>query len=130
MYLPYGNSEREWGLWRKEAREDLPEPWPDTLGKQPPADGSGYELHSRIVALDPLEQQVTRQMRALEWQDGQLVTEEEYLLTENLYFCNELRLMLERAGFEVEAVQAGYTEAEATPEDEVVVFLARKAAGG
>ena len=61
-YVPYGEA-REWTLWLKEARNQLPEPWPDTLAKTPPADGSDYELHSRVVALDPLEQRITRQMR-------------------------------------------------------------------
>jgi hypothetical protein len=41
-------------------------------------------MHSRVVALDPLEQRITRQTRALSWRDGQIVAEEEYILYENL----------------------------------------------
>jgi SAM-dependent methyltransferase len=124
-HLPYEDAE-EWQLWLKEGRKRLPEAWPETMGKRPPDDGSEYQLYSRVIAFDPLEQQMTRQMHTLLWRDGRVVAEEEYTLTENLYFRNELRLMFEQAGFEVEAIQAGYTEAEATAEDEVIVFVARK----
>lgn len=78
------------------------------------------------MAFDPLEQQITRQMRAELWRDGEPVGEEEYLLTENLYFCNELACRLEQAGFEIEAIQGGYTGAEATADDDFIVFVARK----
>ena len=124
-HLPYGYP-TQWPLWQKELRKHLPEPWPDSIGKTPPDNGSGYELHSRMVALHPLEQRLTLQMRTVSWRDGQHVAEEEYTLTENLYFCNELRQMLEQAGFEIEAVQGDYTEAEATSEHNVIVFIARK----
>jgi SAM-dependent methyltransferase len=123
-YLPYSNA-TEWQLWLKE-RKELPEPWPDTMGKTPPEKGSDYELYSRVIAFDPLEQQITRQMHTLLWQDRQLKDEAEYTLTENLYFRNELCQLLERVGFEIEAVQGGYTEAEVTAEHEVMVFMARK----
>ena len=113
-------------LWRSETRAQLPEPWPEQIGKAQPQDGSEYELYSRVVALDPLKQQVTRQMRTLLWRDGRVTAEQEYTLTENLYFRNELCQILERAGFSVEAIQGGFQEVEATAEDDVVVFLARK----
>jgi hypothetical protein len=83
-------------------------------------------LHSRVVSLDPLEQRITRQMRALLWRAGHVVGEEEYTLTENLYFCSELRQMLEQAGFEIQAIQSGYTEIEATADSDIIVFIGRK----
>ncbi len=43
-----------------------------------------------------------------------------------LYFTNELALMLERAGFEVDAVHGGHEERAATADDDFVVFVARK----
>ncbi len=124
-HLPYGDA-REWKLWRNESWAKLPEPWPDSIGKTPPDDGSDYELHHRPAALDPLEQRITRQMRTVLWREGQLVADEEYTLTENLYFRNELRQMLEQAGYEIEAIQGNYTETEATAEHDVIVFRARK----
>jgi SAM-dependent methyltransferase len=123
-YLPYGNA-TEWPLWLKEKKQ-LPELWPDTMGKTPPKEGSDYELYSRVVAFDSLEQCITRQMHTLLWQDGHLIDQAEYTLTENLYFRNELGQLLERAGFEIEAIQGGYTDAQVNAEHEVMVFIARK----
>ena len=123
---PYADPQ-EWQLWLNEGRNQLPEPWPDTVGKKPPHGGSDYELYSRYVAFDPLEQRAIRQMRTLLWQAGQLIADDVYTLTSNLYFRNELRQMLELAGFEIEAIQGGYTQAEATPKHEFIVFIARKA---
>lgn len=116
----------EWQLWLKDVRDQLPQPWPDSVGQAPPADGADYTLHTRVVAFDPLEQQITRQMRAVLWRDGEAADEEEYLLTENLYFCSELACRLEQAGFKIEAIQGGYTGAEATADDDFIVFIARK----
>lgn len=122
---PFSNA-GEWQHWQKELRPPLPGPWPETIGQTPPPGGSGFSLYARVLAFDPLEQNVTRQMRAIEWHEGQVIAQEEYTLSENRYFRNELRQMLEQAGFEVEAIQGDYTEAEATPENDFLVFLARK----
>lgn len=124
-HLPYSDA-KEWQLWLKESRTQLPKPWPDTIGKTPPDDGSDYELYYRPAVLDPLEQRITRQMRTVLWREGQLIAEEEYTLYENLYFHHELRQMLEQAGYEIEAIQGDYTQAEATAEHDVIVFIARK----
>ena len=123
--LPYKDA-KEWQFWTKEGQKKLPEPWPAAFGKKPPEDGSEYQLYGRVLALDPFEQRLTRQMRTLLWRDGQVVAEEEYILTENRYFYNELRQMLEQAGFAIETIQGQYGEAEATSEDETIVFIARK----
>ena len=98
------------------------------MGKKLPDNGSDYQLYSRIVALDPLEQRITRQMRTLLWRDGQVIAEAEYILHENLYFRNELRQMLEQTGFKIEAIHGDHTEVEATADRDVIVFLARKEA--
>lgn len=125
LHLPYGDAQ-EWQLWLNEQRTELPKPWPDLIGKSPPEDGSDYELYYRPLELDPLEQRIIRQMRTVLWREGQVIADEEYTLTENLYFRNELREMLERAGYEVEAIHGDYTEAEATAEHDVIMFIARK----
>jgi hypothetical protein len=122
---PFADAE-EWNLWLSERRRHLPEPWPDAVGKAPLDPGSDYELHSRYVAFDPLEQRATRQMRTLLWRDGRLIADEVYTLTSNIYFRNELCHLLERAGFEIEAVQGDYTQAEAAAESKFIVFQARK----
>ncbi len=90
------------------------------------ADGDEIELRSRLVALDPLEQRRTLQIRAALWRAGQLVSEEEHILRENLYFRNELVLLLDQAGFGEVTVSGGYTDAAATAADTFLVFVARK----
>lgn len=120
-HLPYKS--KAVTLWQK---NQLPEPWPDSIGKTPPKDGSGYELHGRVVEFNPLEQRIVRQLRVLLWRNGKIIAEEEYTLATNEYFCNELRMMLEQVGFKIEAIQGNHTEAEATSEHDVIVFIARK----
>ena len=67
-------------------------------------------------------------MRSELWQDEQLAAQEERTLTSNIYFKNELLLLLQQVGFEEIEVQGDFTEEKATPEDEVLVFIARKQA--
>lgn len=124
-HLPYGDKE-DWQLWLKESWTQLPKPWPDSVDKTPPDDGSDYALYYRPTAFDPLEQKITRQMRTVLWRDGMVVMDEEYMLTENLYFRNELVQLVEQAGFKIEAIQGDYLDAVATGEHDVIVFIARK----
>jgi hypothetical protein len=65
-------------------------------------------------------------MQAFRWRDGELVAEEEHLLTMRLYFRNELMLMLENAGFAAVEVGGHHNDAEPTGDDDFLVFLARK----
>ena len=53
--------------------------------------------------------------------------EEEYSLKENLYFAQEILLLLDEAGFRDVAVEGGFTGRPAAPDDGMVVFVARKA---
>ena len=59
-----------------------------------------------MLELDPLEQRMTLEMQGFMWRDGELVAEDEHLLTLTLYFKDEIVLMLERAGF-VDVTVAG-----------------------
>lgn len=114
-----------WPFWRKEARTHLPEPWPEDIGKIP-ADDHEYELHYRLVAVDPLEQRSTGEMRTLLFKDKQLVADDTRTLTSNYYFRNEMRMLLEKAGFTVEAQKGDWTDADATADHNVIVYFARK----
>lgn len=125
VYFPYDAAPR-WRYWLPEQRRQLPEAWPETGNRRRTATGDEIELHTRVLALDPLEQRLTRQLRARLWRDGELATEEEHTLEESLYFRNELLVLLARAGFEEVAVRGGYTEVAATAEDLMVTFIARK----
>ena len=124
-HLPYGNAE-QWSYWLPEQRRQLPQPWPANGTRRQAANGDEYELRARIVDLDPLEQRLTLQMRAVLWRAGQRVAEEEHTLQENLYFRNEVLLLLAAAGFAEVTVQGGYTAAPATPEQTMLMFVARK----
>jgi SAM-dependent methyltransferase len=85
-------------------------------------DGSEYSLRGRVVAVDRAERRVTRAIQAWQWRDGELVAEEEHLLTEAVYAPDELARMLERAGFGGVEVRNG----DSAWGYEMVAFLARR----
>ena len=60
------------------------------------------------------------------WRDGKREAEEKHVLNIGLYFRNELLLMLERAGFRDVVVEGDHNDAEATSDDDFLVFVARK----
>lgn len=124
-HLPY-KEKAKWGYWLKEERQKLPEPWPTEGVRKRAQDGDELELRYRLAAFDPLEQLATRQIRALLWRDGKLVRQEEYTLLDRDYFRNELFQMLQVAGFRHVHVREGYTQADATADSEILVFIARK----
>jgi methyltransferase family protein len=123
--VPYADR-RLWRHWPKDERGRLPEPEAMPVERRRGSDGAEYGLRSRLLHVDPLRQSATLEMRAAMWRDDQLVAEETHTLTMNLYFTNELRLMLERTGFIVVSVHGDYTEDAATAEHDFVVFVAKK----
>jgi ubiquinone/menaquinone biosynthesis C-methylase UbiE len=127
-YLPYKDAD-EWRYWTSEEREGLPEPWPASGTRKHAENGDEIELTNRLTALDPLEQVVTREIRATLWRDGQIVRQEEYKLLEQLYFRNELLAMLARAGFRDVQVRGDYTENNASPDSGILVYVARRQPG-
>jgi SAM-dependent methyltransferase len=122
--VPYADAD-QWPLWTKEGRAGLPHAIePPDRGRAAP-DGAEYGLRSRYTAFDPLEQRVSLVMVARRWRGGALEAEETHRLDIGLYFKHELLLMLERAGFRDVVVHGDHVEAEPTPEDDFVVFVAR-----
>ena len=85
-----------------------------------------YELWYRLVSVDPLEQQTVGEMRMLLFKDGQLAADDTYRLISNYYFRHEMRLLLEKAGFTVEAEKEDWTDADVTAEHDSIVYFARK----
>ena len=124
-YLPYGNADH-WPYWMPGQRQHLPQPWRTEARRRRAANGDEYELRSRLVDLDPLEQRTTRQIRATLVRAGQPIAEEEHTLRSSLYFRNEVLGLLAQAGFADVSVQGGYAAAEATAEHAMVIFIARK----
>ena len=90
------------------------------------SDGSDFVMRFRLADIDPLEQILTLQYWAQRWQGEELLGEEKRTLTSNIYFKNELVLMLRQAGFDEVTVQGDFTDADATPEHDDLVFIARK----
>jgi hypothetical protein len=99
-----------------------------TAGRTPARapDGSEYRLRSRALEVDPLDQRITLEMLAEKWVDDRPVGSEQHTITIRMYFRDELVMMLERAGFTEIEVTGGYTDAAPTPDDEYLVFRARR----
>jgi SAM-dependent methyltransferase len=124
--VPYANA-RQWSLWPKgELRSELPRSWGETGEPRRGSDGNDYALKSRMLSLDPLEQQAVLEMRAYMWHEGELAAEEEHRITLNLYFKNELLLMLERAGFAEIVLHGDHEEHEPTADSDFLVYVAKK----
>ena len=117
-------SERAWHYWTASGQQELPLPWPDSGDRKVAADGDEIELLGRVVSLDPLDQVITRELRARLWRDGHLVVEEEHVLLERYYFRNELVDMLRVAGFESVTVREGYSDEEPAPTTGILVYQA------
>lgn len=117
-----------WARWLPGRRGTLPREWDDDWERKTAADGDDLGLNIRLADFDPLEQQRTLEMRARRWHDGEIVEEETFGLTENLYFAQELRLMLEVAGFRELEMVGAYAGAPATPDDPAIVLVGRRPA--
>lgn len=127
--VPYANA-RHWALWPKKNRAALPEPATAPQGRRRASDGSELGLSARVVELDPLEQTQILEIRAVRWRDGALEAEETHRLNVNLYFKNELVLMLERSGFAEIRVYGDHNDAAPTADDAFLVFVARRKENG
>jgi len=92
--------------------------------RRPAADGSEYALRGRVVDVDASERRLTRAIQAWQWRDGELVAEEEHVLTESLYERDELADLLERVGF----VNLDVRDGSSAWDNEMIVFLARRRA--
>jgi SAM-dependent methyltransferase len=125
-YTPRWNDPPAWLSRLPEGRRALPQPWPDATERKPLADGSELEITTRTVAMDPLEEVATREIRARLWRDGELVAEEVHTQKVEDYSKNELLLMLAQTGFGEVQITGGYSDAPATADHRVLVFLAEK----
>ena len=123
--VPYSDA-THWSLWPSGRRDGLPEPSQPPGARQLGPDGDEYALESRLLDLDPLRQQAAWEIHAYRWRDGALIAQESHRLTCNLYFCAELVLMLEQAGFTGVEVRGEYNDLAATAEDSFLVYVATR----
>ena len=122
--VPYADA-KQWRCWTSEGRRALPEELPPPRERRLASDGGEYTLRGRVIDLEPLEQRVTLEMHAERWRNGELDAAEDRRLTINLYFRNELLLLLEQAGFTDVRVEGDHNDRPATSEDDFVVFVAK-----
>ena len=113
-----------WAMWLSEKRKALPEAWPERTGGRIASDGSEHFGQFRVIKFDPLEQSYVREVRLERWVNGELAKSEEYTLRGNIYFKNELLLMLKVAGFHDITVCGDYTDAIATADHKELIFTA------
>jgi hypothetical protein len=98
-HLPPGNANRQNSIAIHQNKQNT---------YQEPAARSGVFSRSVVIHggcqhsfahLAPVNQVVTLGTWSQRWQEGQLAAEEKRILKSNLYFKNELLMMLEQAGF-------------------------------
>lgn len=122
-------SEEDWGRWRREGRQELPQDWPPPVAPQERGrfrDGSRFEMCARTVDFDPLSQVTSLEIRVRHFLDGESEAEEIYPLKLRVYFRDELVTMLEEAGFERIQVTGDYSDLPATADNDVHVFIAHR----
>jgi SAM-dependent methyltransferase len=125
-YLP--NVEKQtWGAWLSERRPKLPAPFPAQGDRRRCEDGTELELIVRLREFDPLEQTVTREMRAEHWIDGELAAREESTISINIYFKREIELMLAVAGFSDVRMTGNHTAEPARAYDHGLIVFEAKA---
>jgi hypothetical protein len=115
-----------WNLWLPEYRRTMPQPWSEKGEGRIASDGSVHFAQFRLTHLDPLEQTYTRQVRLEKWSNDQLVAVEEYTLRGNMYFKNELLLMLKVVGFREITLHRDYTDEPPTADHQEIVFIATR----
>ena len=115
-----------WKYWLKGERSSLPEPMPDPRQRRLASDGAEFALVSRVLEVDPLEQRSALEMRTELWRDGELEAEETRRIDMHHYFADELRMMIERAGFRDAVIHGDHVDAPPTADDEFVVVVATK----
>ena len=115
-----------WEKWEPARRKTLPEPWPEEGKRRITKDGREYIERQRMVSVDPLEQQMVRQVRIEKWVSGKRIDSQEFSQHRTLYLPNEVRLMLQIAGFHHISIRGDYADELATPDSESLIFTALK----
>lgn len=103
-----------------------PSPWPETGTRATLSDGDELELLSRTAGYDASLRCQALGIRARLWRGGRLQMEEEGSLLCTYYRPDDLRVMLEAAGFAGVVVEGPYTARPPEPEDDTVVVTARR----
>ena len=125
-WAPRWNDPPAWLSRLPDGRLALPEEWPASGERKLLPDGLELELVARTVAVDPLAEVQTRQIRARLWRKEELLKEEIHTQRYEEYGVNELLLVLGRAGFGDIRIFGNYSDEPATADHTDLVFVARK----
>lgn len=129
-YLP-NFDEEIWLRWLPDHKSDFPTPFEKIDERKKAADGTELELLHRRVNFDPLQQTVERELQVNHYQDGELLASERGTIVINIYFMNEIILMLKHVGFQNISVESGRSRKPPKPwEDSYIVFVAEKRTAG
>ncbi len=125
-YSPRWNDPPAWLSRLPDRRHALPEEWPASGERRLMSDGCELESDARTIAMDPLEDIATRQIRLRLWQKGELLKEEIHTQEVQDYSKHEWVLMLEKAGFSEIKINGDYSEETATADSNTLIFIAKK----
>ena len=125
-YMVRWNDPPAWMSRLPENRRSLPQEWPSSTERKLLADGCELEVAARTVAMDPLENVATRQIRARLWRKDELLKEEVHTQKLDDYNKNELVLMLEHAGFRDIQIFGDFSDEPATADHKDLIFVVRK----
>jgi hypothetical protein len=125
--FPYGETdETRWARWLPGQRAGIPREWPTDSERRRFSDGDEVEWLDRLADFDPLGQRLAYDVRVRLWRGEQMVKEEAYSLKENLYFAQEILLMLAETRFRDVVIEAYPTGRPANADDGTVAFVASK----
>ena len=122
--VPYADP-GHWEYWLKGKRASLPETDEPSRQRRSAADGIEYAMSARLIDVEPLDQRVTMEIHLQRWRDDDLEAEERYQLDIDMYFKNEMLMMLDQAGFTDVAVYCEHENRPPTSDDDFIVFSAR-----
>jgi SAM-dependent methyltransferase len=126
LALDYEVEEFDAEWWRR-LRPAPPDPSPPAPSdRRLGPDGFEYALRHRIVAVDHDTRQVTREMQAWQWSDGELLAHEAHALLANAYTSDEIVGALGEVGFDTVEVVGGYHGGTPTGDEEFLVYVARR----
>ena len=125
-YLPnFGQG--AWQRWLPGHESDFPRPFRQADDRKTAADGTELEISTRRLEFDPLRQTYLAEIKIDHYEEGDLIASETSALKGNIYFMNEIVLMLRHTGFVNIRVRSPSTHEEPKPwVDSYIVFVAEK----
>lgn len=99
-----------WGAW-VERRGTMPHAWPESGDTRRAADGSEFELRTRLIDIDEPARVTTREMAVRVSRDDEVI-EETHTLQSFIFFEDDLIAALREAGFAGASGEEGYVSSD------------------